>query len=283
MKGCSPRPPITSSLSQDQLATHTHTIDEVDELGQTLRSQVIPIGTHPTTVFHHSIRRRPHRIGKKDERPTHPAIPHPSEHPQLERLHHQRRHTDPPRHSIRKQFIERQPERREVLRMLQLGHHPHPTTHTKALRIEQLHQVHQPQNRLDPIERRIGYTKRRQPLSRPQHGQLSPGEILREPPRALHTVDDLRRATTRKLDTRCHIRRARQLVLVPHDQNAITRHHKVGLNGIRPQLDRKQERTPSVLGTVSASTPMRDNERTTYGSERHRARLTGPRLVLFRS
>ena len=92
------------------------------------------------------------------------------------------------------ELVERQPERGEVARVLELGDHAHESTLLVGGRVDELEQVAQADDRVPVVEARARLPQGAEPLARTQRRELRPGEVLGEPAGERRAVDLARRA-----------------------------------------------------------------------------------------
>ena len=127
-------------------------------------------------------------------------------------------------------------------------------------RAHEVEHIAQPQDGLLVVERRTGRPQLGQPLAAAEGGELVPREVLGEPAGELGPVDRLRRAAVGELGSVGDIGRARDLVLVPHDQHAVLRDDDVRLDRIDSHLEREVVRGARVLGPVPGRAAVSDHE-----------------------
>ena len=166
------------------------------------------------------------------------------------------------------------PERGEVGRVLDLEHDADLAALLERRRAHEVEHVAQAQHRLLVVERRARRPQLRQSLAAAQRRQLVPREVLGEPAGQLGAVDRLRRAAVGELEAVGDIRRARDLVLVPHDEHAVPRDDDVGLDRVDAHREREVVRRAGVLRPIAGRAAVSDDERAGPG---HRFRLPAAR------
>jgi hypothetical protein len=117
-----------------------------------------------------------------------------------------------------------------------------------------------------PVEDGVRRTQVGQALLRPQRPELGEREVLGEPAGDRDAVDHLRGAATRELRALGDVRRARDVVLVPCDEDVILRRDEVGLDVVGSQRDGELVRRERVLRPVAARSSVSDHDRAGVGS-----------------
>lgn len=119
--------------------------------------------------------------------------------------------------------------------MLDLGDQHHPP----ARLVEDVEEVVEAQDALEPVESGIRRPELRHPLLGTQSLEFTPQEVLGEPARDLEAVDRFRGPLVGEFGMLSHIGRHRDLVLVPDDEYAVFRGDEVGLHSVATELDRQ--------------------------------------------
>ena len=223
-------------------------------------------------LFEHEVPRRTDAFDEEDPPALDAPFPEPVEQGRLERLHDEPVIAHAPSGGVqfgREQFVERQSQRLEMRRVLELGDHADEPALLVGGRVDEREQLAQPDDRVAPVEARARLPDPAESLACAQRREFGPGEVLGEPPGERRPVDLARRASAGELGPCRDIRGARDLVLMTQDEHAVACRDDVGLDRVGAERERQFVGRAGVLGTVAGCPAVADDERRRGGGGRH--------------
>ena len=149
--------------------------------------------------------------------------------------------------------------------VLQFGIEPDAAARCGLLGAHQLHDFGKGRHLIQPVKPRIGRAQRGDALFRAQGAKFGEGEVLGKPARDALSVDDLVAAAILEFRAGGDIGGARQLVLVARDEHEVFRHYQIGLDIIRPLIDRAFIGGEGMLGPLGARPAVGDDEHVLRG------------------
>ena len=157
--------------------------------------------------------------------------------------------------------LERQPDRGEVRRRLELDVQPDLAVPAPGLLGQQQEQLVEGGDLEPAVPPGVARPPLGQPLDGAQRLQLRQREVLAEPAAHLAAVEHLDGAPVGELRVPRHVGGVADLGLVAQHGDAVRGHHDVRLHGLGAQRDRQAVRRQRVLGSVAGSTPVPDHLR----------------------
>jgi hypothetical protein len=157
--------------------------------------------------------------------------------------------------------LERQPDRRQVRRRLELDVQPDLALPPPGL-LGQQHQELVEGGDLEPaVPPGVVRPPLGQPLDGPQRLQLGQCEVLAEPAAHVAAIEPLDRVPVRELRPHRDVGRVADLGLVAQHRDTVGGHHQVGLDRLGAERDREPVRRQGVLRSVAGRTPVPDHLR----------------------